>query len=146
MHFCSYICSVLYIFVAMYVLSCIFRFIVPAGTLRLPRLRYIRAFSSVVRQMPGCTSHRRGTARTLPKVNVLFCVLFVCNCVLYYRHRVSTQLQLTNISVRYWDVMGPHRVNIIALYYTLLWGFVLVAWWWSLLVRNTQLSLSKGRK
>jgi len=29
---------------------------------------------------------------------VFFCVLFVCKCVLYYRHRVSTQLQLTNIS------------------------------------------------
>jgi hypothetical protein len=28
---------------------------------------------------------------------VLFCVLFVCMCVLYYCHRVSTQLQLTNI-------------------------------------------------
>jgi len=29
---------------------------------------------------------------------VLFYVLFVCKCVLYYYHRVSTQLQLTNIS------------------------------------------------
>jgi len=29
---------------------------------------------------------------------VLFCVLFVCKCVLYYCHLVSTQLQLTNIS------------------------------------------------
>jgi hypothetical protein len=32
--------------------------------------------------------------------NVVFCVLFVCNCVLYYCHRVSTKLQLTNISLQ----------------------------------------------
>jgi len=29
---------------------------------------------------------------------VLFCVLFVCKCVLYYFHQVSTHLQLTNTS------------------------------------------------
>jgi len=29
---------------------------------------------------------------------VLFYVLFVCKCVLYYCHRVLTQLLLTNIS------------------------------------------------
>jgi len=29
---------------------------------------------------------------------VLFCVLFVCKCVLYCCQRVATQLQLTNIS------------------------------------------------
>jgi len=29
---------------------------------------------------------------------VLFYVLVVCKCVLYYCHQVSTQLQLTNIS------------------------------------------------
>ena len=30
---------------------------------------------------------------------VLFCLLFVCNCVIYNYHRVSTHLQLTNISI-----------------------------------------------
>ena len=77
--------------------------LVPASTLRLPRLRFSRAFYSVVGQMPGYNSQRRGTARTLPKslccpMYCLFCVVFVCKCVLYYCHRVATQMQLTNIS------------------------------------------------
>jgi hypothetical protein len=35
------------------------------GILRLPWLRFFRAFSSVVRQMPGYTSQRRGTVHNL---------------------------------------------------------------------------------
>jgi hypothetical protein len=65
----------------------------------LPWLRFFRAFSSFVRQMPGYNSKRQGTLRTLPKLIVLFCVLFLCKCLLYYCHRMSTQLQLTNISI-----------------------------------------------
>jgi len=86
-------------------------FIVPAGTLRLPWLRLFRAFSSVVRHMPGYNQQRQGTARILPNFLccstyclfcVVLCIVCVCvciyECVLYYCHRVDTQLHLTNIS------------------------------------------------
>jgi len=53
----------------------------------------------LVRQMPGYNLQRRGTARTLPKLIVLFCVLFMCKCLLHYCQWVSAQLQLTNTSV-----------------------------------------------
>ena len=88
-------------------------FIVPTGTLRLPWLRFFRAFSSIVRQMPGYNSQRRGTARTLPKLVVLFHVLFVCKCVLYCCHWVSIQFHLTNMFVhivgRYSDSVRAGR-------------------------------------
>jgi len=62
-------------------------------------VRFLRASSSVVSQMPRYNSQRQGTACTLPILIVLFCVLCVCKCVLYCCQQVSTQLQLTNISI-----------------------------------------------
>ena len=43
-------------------------------------------------------SAKMGHGPQSSKLFVLFFVLFVCKCVLYYCHRVATQLQLTNIS------------------------------------------------
>jgi hypothetical protein len=77
---------------------------------RLPWMRFFRAFSSVVRQMPRYNSPSRGTARTLQNFCIVlkfcvvlcivcfvsFCVLFVCKCVLCNCHRVATHLQLSN--------------------------------------------------
>ena len=48
---------------------------------------------------------------------MLFCVLFVCKCVLYCCHWVATQLQLKNISIAY-HIMSYHisYLNIISSY------------------------------
>jgi len=45
---------------------------------------------------------------------VLFYVLFVCECVLYYCHRMSTQLQLTyfNIKMLFPNHRLPNIVNV----------------------------------
>ena len=63
MYFYCYV----YVFLLLYTFCSVYSiFIMPNGTLRLSWLRFFRAFSSVVRQMPGCNSQRWGTACTLP--------------------------------------------------------------------------------
>jgi hypothetical protein len=48
-----------------------------------------------------------------------FCVLFVCKCVLYYCHRVTTQLQLINISYTRGCI-----------------DTICLSWWWAQCARN----------
>ena len=73
-------------------------------------LRFFRAFSSVVRQMPGHILQRRGTARTLPnQLTVLFCRLccsMYCLCANVYcttatgcQPNCSLQIYLIKIEV-----------------------------------------------
>jgi hypothetical protein len=72
--------SAIYIYIYIYIVflllcmfcSVYFVFIVPTGTLRLPWLRFFYAFSSVVKQMPGYNSQRRGMARTLLNQVIIF--------------------------------------------------------------------------
>jgi hypothetical protein len=45
---------------------------------------------------------------------VLFYVLFVCKCLLYYCHRVATELQFTNISY-YFNGLGDSQNTAIAI-------------------------------
>ena len=51
---------------------------------------------------------------------VLFYVIFVCKCVLYYCHRVSTELQLTNIS---YHIIYHIRNSVLSFGHTLLKHF-----------------------
>jgi len=53
----------------------------------LPWLRFFRAFSSVVRQIPGWNPQRRATARILPNFCVVLCIFLCCSMyffVLFY--------------------------------------------------------------
>ena len=57
----------------------------------------------------GMHISRENQAFLVPSKRILFYVFFVCKCVLYYWHRVTTQLQLTNISI-------PYHILYISLY------------------------------
>ena len=60
------------ILIVIYVLFCIFCFHRAKWHSSATLTGVFRAFSSVVRQMPGYNSQRRGTARTLPNSAIIF--------------------------------------------------------------------------
>jgi len=97
--------TALYVFLLLclcILIVCLCIFIVPAGNLRLPCLRF---FPVLLPQLYGkCQGKtRKDGARPALFQNfcvvlcivcfVSFCVLCVCKCVLYYCHRVATQLR-----------------------------------------------------
>jgi len=68
---------------------------------KIPRLYRVLnpgSSSSVAKTGHGPQSSKLVVIYVVLLLFVLFYVLFVCTCVLYYCHRVTTQLQLTNIS------------------------------------------------
>ena len=98
------------ILIVMYVLFCIFCFHRSDWHSSSTLMEVFPCLSSVVRKMPLYNSKRRGTAHTLPRLIVLFCVLFLGKCVLYYCNRLSTQLHLRNISNT--DMPNPSTLKI----------------------------------
>jgi hypothetical protein len=65
------------ILIIMYALFCIFCFYRANWHSSATLTEVFPCFSSVVRQMPEYNSQSRGTARTFPKIIMLFCVLCV---------------------------------------------------------------------
>jgi hypothetical protein len=61
--------------------------------------------------------------------------------------RLHRQVGMKKFEIKnYYKHMGSYRVNILALYFTLLWNFVLVARWWSSFYQIVWLCLNKGKK
>jgi len=114
------------ILIVMYVLFCIFCFHHAnwhsSATLTDVFLCFFLSCKANARVQPAKTGHSPHSSQ-LVKCGVLcivvwivlFYVLFVCKCVLYYCHCVSTQLQLTNISYQrdqfYRKFMSPTRIK-----------------------------------
>jgi hypothetical protein len=70
--YCDIVTTLRYCFSFKCIALCLFMMYV-----LLPKLRFFHAFSSIVRQMPGYNSQRRGTART-SQISYFFIVMIVC--------------------------------------------------------------------
>jgi len=69
---------------------------------------------------------------------VSFCVLLVCKCVLYYCHRVTTQLQLINISQKFpeSEIVPQRQVSVLCkLYHRLSTNFLEQGFLWKVDIR-----------
>ena len=104
----------IYVFIVMYVYSyCMFMYLHRASwhssaTLIEVFPCFFLSCKANVRVKPAKMGHGPHSS----KIFVLFYVLFVCKCVLYYCHRVATQLQLTNISYdSEWLISRPSRFS-----------------------------------
>ena len=93
-------CKILCILIVVYVFLLFVRVFLDAATLTEVFPCFFlscEANASVQLAKTGHGPYSSNCCVVLCIVFLSFCVLFVCKCVLYYCHRVSTQLQLTNI-------------------------------------------------
>jgi hypothetical protein len=111
MYYCTFIhLFYVYVFILCLYIYCTFIYLHRASWHSSPTLTEVfPCFFLSCKANARVKPTRMGHGPHSSQIFVLFCVLFVCKCVLNYCHRVATQLQLTNIS---YHIISCHVISL----------------------------------